>query len=172
MENHNIVGEKHIFCISVGFVLSEATFRPHRWKQQKPFGLVKWKADRSSASGGPSCETWLAALRWRPPRCDLISCHGEIAGLSSRQWKQVCTGTHLIQFLVELIAPSSPARTVRVHRASTVSGVADAEKASIDLDFAGDQNPCQAWMLPSLFVWPMCLWIECHQADLVTFAGA
>ena len=27
-----------------------------------------------------------------------------IAGLSSRQWKQVCTGTHLIQLLVELIA--------------------------------------------------------------------
>ena len=27
-----------------------------------------------------------------------------IAGLSSRQWKQVCTGTHLVQFLVELIA--------------------------------------------------------------------
>ena len=41
--------------------------------------------------------------------------------------------------------PSSPARTVRVHRASTaVSGVADAGKASIDLDFAGGQNPCQA----------------------------
>lgn len=40
MENHNIVGEKHIFCISVDLCLAKQ-HSDTQMKAAKPFGLIK-----------------------------------------------------------------------------------------------------------------------------------
>ena len=109
IESHDIVGENHIFCLSVDLCLAKehSDLTDDRSKQ---FWTDKMRSGQViGVGGGPSCETWSAARHCPggPPPVRSFDSPWGIAGLSSRQWSQVMTGTKLIQFLVELLVLAS-----------------------------------------------------------------
>jgi hypothetical protein len=104
IESHDIVGSDHIFCLSVDLCLAKehSDLTDDHTKQ---FWIEKMKSGQVlGVGGGPSCETWSAARHSPngPPPVRSVDCPWGKTGLS-RQWKQVLTGTKLIQFLVDLL---------------------------------------------------------------------
>ena len=105
IERHDIVGSDHIFCLSIDLCLAKehSDLTDDHTKQ---FWIEKMKNGQViGVGGGPSCETWSAARHSPdgPPPVRSFDCPWGKTGLSARQWKQVLTGTKLIQFLVDLL---------------------------------------------------------------------
>ena len=109
IENHEISGNQQIFCISVDLCLAKE-FSDLTDADTKDFWIQKMRQGHVlGIGGGPSCETWSAA-RHVPGGPSPVRTYDEpwgIAGLTSKQWKQVSTGTTLIQFLIDLIVVAS-----------------------------------------------------------------
>ena len=109
IESHDIVGDKHIFCLSVDLCLAKE-FSDLTDERSKQFWTEKMRSGQVlGVGGGPSCETWSAARHCSggPPPVRSYDCPWGVSGLSVKQWKQVLTGTKLIQFLVELLVLAS-----------------------------------------------------------------
>ena len=72
----------------------------------KQFWVDRMRAGQVlGVGGGPSCETWSAARHNPngPPPVRSYEYPWGILGLKQRQWRQVQTGTCLVQFLVDLL---------------------------------------------------------------------
>ena len=121
----------------------------------KSFWISRIKAGQViGLGGGPSCETWSAA-RFASPGPKPLRSYDKpwgIEGLSSHQWKQVLTGTKLIQFLVDLLVGGSSVRPVRLPRTSTVSTVDYALPPFINMGHQGDPNLGKTGLLQHLFL--------------------
>ena len=109
IESQEIIGEKHLFCLSVDLCLAKE-HSDLTDEQSKQFWTEKMKSGQViGIGGGPSCETWSAARHCPggPPPVRSFDCPWGMTGLTSKQWTQVLTGTKLIQFLVELLVLAS-----------------------------------------------------------------
>jgi hypothetical protein len=105
IENHEIVGNHQIFCISVDLCLAKE-FSDLTDSDTKEFWIHKMRQGHViGVGGGPSCETWSAARHMPNGPMPLRSYDSPwgIAGLTGRQWDQVSTGTKLVQFLIDLL---------------------------------------------------------------------
>ena len=105
IENHEIVGNHQIFCISVDLCLAKE-FSDLTDSDTKEFWIQKMRQGQViGVGGGPSCETWSAARHMPNGPMPLRSYDSPwgIAGLTGRQWDQVSTGTKLVQFLIDLL---------------------------------------------------------------------
>ena len=109
IENHEIIGNQQIFCISVDLCLAKE-FSDLTDADTKEFWIQKMRQGHVlGIGGGPSCETWSAArhVPGGPSPLRSYDAPWGIAGLTGKQWKQVSTGTTLIQFLVDLLVVAS-----------------------------------------------------------------
>ena len=105
IESQEVVDGKHLFCISVGLCLarSHSDLTDETTKQ---FWISKMRGGQIlGIGGGPSCETWSAAryAPHGPPPIRSYDTPWGCTGLTGKQWKQLDTGTKLIQFLIELL---------------------------------------------------------------------
>lgn len=103
IEKQTMVNGKHLFCISIDLCLAKTRNSDLTDEQTKQYWISKMRS--GGVQGGPSCETWSAA-RYAPSGPTPVRSHDApwgMAGLTSKQWRQVQTGTKLIQFLVELL---------------------------------------------------------------------
>ena len=105
IESHAVVGCQQIFCISVDLCLAK-THSDLTDEETKQFWIGKMRGGQVlGIGGGPSCETWSAA-RYAPggtPPVRSFDTPWGCSGLTKQQWKQVVTGTKLVQFLIELL---------------------------------------------------------------------
>ena len=105
IESHEVCGCQQIFCISVDLCLAKS-HSDLTDEATKQFWIGKMRGGQIlGIGGGPSCETWSAArhMTGGPPPIRSFDAPWGCPGLSGRQWKQLVTGTKLIQFLVELL---------------------------------------------------------------------
>jgi hypothetical protein len=105
IEGQQAVNGGQLFSVSVDLCLAKQ-HSDLTDADTKSFWINRIKAGQViGLGGGPSCETWSAA-RFSSPGPMPLRSHDQpwgIEGLNSRQWKQVLTGTKLIQFLVDLL---------------------------------------------------------------------
>ena len=105
IEGQQAVNEGQLFSVSVDLCLAKQ-HSDLTDADTKSFWIGRIKAGQViGVGGGPSCETWSAA-RFSSPGPMPLRSHDQpwgIEGLNPRQWKQVLTGTKLIQFLVDLL---------------------------------------------------------------------
>lgn len=105
IESHEVVGCQQIFCISVDLCLAK-THSDLTDEETKQFWIGKMRGGQVlGIGGGPSCETWSAAryAPGGPPPVRSFDTPWGCSGLTKQQWKQVVTGTKLVQFLIELL---------------------------------------------------------------------
>jgi len=105
IENHEIVGHCHVFCISIDLCLAKK-HSDLTDSDTKAFWIGKMRQGHIlGIGGGPSCETWSAARHapGGPAPVRSYDAPWGLPGLTGRQWAQVATGTKLIQFLVDLL---------------------------------------------------------------------
>ena len=150
IENHEVRGREHVFCISIDICLAKefSDLTEHKnllwWKDRILSGQI------IGIGGGPSCETWSAArlLDGGPAPVRSFRQPWGLPALNTRAHHQLMIGAKLVRFLIQLLVVAA------------ARGIMGFMEHPAFPWWAAEKEPCSIWSLD--VVLELCK-LECFQ---------